>query len=322
MTASPSAAGAQATSPAAQHTARLECPEFVRCHDRLPSINDNPPPWRYRGWLLPYVQMFDIDHHGPSSRWGFFLRTLEAGKLLDEPIPRLELTRPDTGVQRSLEKWAALIGWDMGGWSDFRALIDWLLWALALSGEEPRLHRDGANEKLYRAVDLTLLMKSPWDHFAELISERKGKGWNPTAFFPTPTELCKLMAEMTCHDAADEGKDTRLRKVIDPCCGTGSLLLAASNYSLSLWGVDIDPLVVACCKINGALFCPWLAFPLPQSILDPAANASAPKSLALPHVPQGPVRRVDDKGQGLPFPAWEEPCPTPIPAAAPSASSS
>ncbi len=51
---------------------------------------------------------------------------------------------------------------------------------------------------------------------------------------------------------------------------SGRMLLHASNYSLNLWGQDIDPLAVAMCKINGALYAPWLTFPLPASILGTA----------------------------------------------------
>ena len=39
------------------------------------------------------------------------------------------------------------------------------------------------------------------------------------------------------------GHDPRLCKVLDPCVGTGRMLLHASNYSYLLYGCDIDPLV-------------------------------------------------------------------------------
>jgi hypothetical protein len=45
------------------------------------------------------------------------------------------------------------------------------------------------------------------------------------------------------------------------------MLLHASNFSLCLFGQDIDPLAVAMCKSDGVLYAPWLAFPLPESIL-------------------------------------------------------
>lgn len=59
--------------------------------------------------------------------------------------------------------------------------------------------------------------------------------------------------------------DLRSKKVSDPALGTGRMLLHASNYSLRLYGMDIDPLVVKISKINGALYAPWMSFPLPAS---------------------------------------------------------
>jgi hypothetical protein len=62
------------------------------------------------------------------------------------------------------------------------------------------------------------------------------------------------------------------------------MLLHSSNRSLCLFGQDIDPLVVAMCKINGALYAPWMSFPLPARILGthvgvPRASRSSPESL-------------------------------------------
>ncbi len=59
--------------------------------------------------------------------------------------------------------------------------------------------------------------------------------------------------------------DLRSKKVSDPALGTGRMLLHASNYSLRMYGQDIDPLVVKISKINGALYAPWMSFPLPAS---------------------------------------------------------
>jgi hypothetical protein len=84
--------------------------------------------------------------------------------------------------------------------------------------------------------------------------------------------------------------------------GTGRLLLHASNHSLNLWGQDVDPLVVALCKVNGALYAPWLAFPLPEAILG-CGFVPPPASLPVPGPPPPgvPLFRVDDRGQGLLF---------------------
>jgi hypothetical protein len=84
--------------------------------------------------------------------------------------------------------------------------------------------------------------------------------------------------------------------------GSGRMLLHASNFSLCLYGVDIDPLAVAMCKINGALYAPWMSFPLPAAILGtdvkpPPASLSAPD----PARQDVPLFRVDDQTQGLLF---------------------
>ncbi len=93
------------------------------------------------------------------------------------------------------------------------------------------------------------------------------RGWNPTAFYPTPHQVVELMVRMAFHDPPKDGRDPRSRTVCDPCAGSGRMLMHSSNWSLSLHGQDIDPLAVAMCKVNGALYAPWMSFPLPDSFL-------------------------------------------------------
>ena len=47
---------------------------------------------------------------------------------------------------------------------------------------------------------------------------------------------------------------------MDPCCGTGIMLLYASNHSLNLYGNDISLLLVKMAKINAFIYIPWLAY--------------------------------------------------------------
>lgn len=117
------------------------------------------------------------------------------------------------------------------------------------------------------------MIQAPYDYFGAFISERKAKGWNSSAFFPTPHNVCECMVQMMfCH----EDRDTRTLTVNEPCIGSGRMLLHASNFSLRLYGQDIDPLVLACARINGALFAPWMAygtppglFPEPERVFQP-----------------------------------------------------
>jgi hypothetical protein len=277
-----------------------ELAAFVEAHGRLPRLGDERVPWSYRGWLLPYI----IELHGivpaVADRWGYLLRTLEAGKLLDEPIPQIAFGPPDAKVFSLLHKWSRLIGYDCGGWSDFRTLLDWLCWALALSSEAPRLTGE-VNEQLYRRVNLVPLLQRPYDYLGEHVAASKARGWNPTGFYPTPHSVVECMVRMTIHDVKEDGRDARTQSVCDPCVGSGRMLLRASNCSLKLWGQDIDPLAVAMCKLNGVLYAPWMAFPLPASIFGTPGEAP-PAALRAPDSPED-VRmvRVDDHGQGLLF---------------------
>jgi hypothetical protein len=244
----------------------LDLVTFVNQHDRLPRIGDALAPWHYRGWLLAYVILIHEQFPSVADRWGYHLRTLEAGRLLDEPIPQIVFDSPDKRVHSQLHEWSALIDRDCDGWSDFRILLDWFLWALALSKEEPHL-TESVHEKLYRNVNVGPMLEQPYDYLGDFVAQGRAKGWNPTAFYPTPHPVVELMVRMTMADNPGNGRDPRTLSVNDPCVGSGRMLLHASNFSLNLFGQDIDPLAVAMCKINGALYAPWMSFPLPHAIL-------------------------------------------------------
>src|SRR4051794_28746605 len=98
----------------------LDLMAFVKDHGRLPRLGDDPAPWRYRGWLLWYVVELHALIPAVADRWGYHLRTLDTGKLLDEPIPQVAFTQPDNKVFPLLHDWPRLIGHDCGAWGDFR----------------------------------------------------------------------------------------------------------------------------------------------------------------------------------------------------------
>lgn len=253
---------------------------FLSSHNRLPRLGDARPPWTYRGWLLAYVVLLHELIPAVADRWGYHLRTLEAGKLLDEPIPQIVFGEADKRVFSLFLEWSRLIGRDCGGWSDFRALLDWLCWGLALSKVAPNFSAD-VNERLYRQVNLQPLLEHPYDYLGEFVSIHKSSGWNPTAFYPTPHQVAELIVRMTRPEVQSEGRDPRASSVLDPCVGSGRMLLHSSNFSLNLFGQDIDPLAVAMCQINGALYAPWMSFPLPPAILGiaPECQMADAKSL-------------------------------------------
>jgi hypothetical protein len=59
-------------------------------------------------------------------------------------------------------------------------------------------------------------------------------------------------------------KPRTLEEIRDPAIGTDRMLLHNFNYSLRLFGDDIDRDVLRTAEINGALDVPWLVRPFPE----------------------------------------------------------
>jgi hypothetical protein len=96
----------------------LDLHAFVEREKRPPRLSDAIPPWHYRGWLLTYVIQLHAVIPAVADRWGYHLRTYEAGRLLDEPIPQIIFGPPDNKDLSLFHDWSRLIGWDCGGWSE------------------------------------------------------------------------------------------------------------------------------------------------------------------------------------------------------------
>lgn len=236
---------------------------FTTQTGRLPRLGDAVAPWRYRGWLLWYVIEIHARHPDVPDRWGYYFRTREAGRLLDEPIPQIRfLDGPDHEAMKQLDGAVSIIEHRYGSFESFRRLVDWLAFALAVSDEDRGMDHD-TEEKLYRQFNVGPVVVAPYDHLGTMLSERKSNKWNNTGFYPTPHNVVECMVQMTFGDG-----DHRAKTVCDPCIGTGRMLLHASNYSLRLHGQDIDPLVLSICKINGALYAPWMSFSFPKEVFD------------------------------------------------------
>lgn len=281
-------------------TPLLVC-DFFNQHGRLPRLSDpGPPPWEYRGWLLAYV-MLVMETGKVPDRWTYHLKTIERGQLLDEPIPRMEFSDAHFGRgpgMKMLTKLEDIIESKHGSWSGFSMLVDWLAFGLATSSELPSLER-GINEQLYAAMDVSVWLLAPSDYLGAYLAERRASGWNKSGFYPTPHSICEMMTLMTFGERPiDDGRDPRTYSVCDPAVGSGRMLLHASNFSMNLYGMDIDPLVCKICRINGALFAPWIAFSLPASIIGDRPAAPQPTT---PPAAAPPQQAFDTRGQALLF---------------------
>ncbi len=253
--------------------------DFVAAHDRLPLLDLGERPWSYRGWLVAYVQAMHA-HPGVDfpDRWGY-LAKIKLGDRDPGPIPRIAFRRPDNRAAGDIQKAVEIAGrYGSGGWgwSAFRAYLDWLGFGLGVTTDPPRLD-DATNEALYRFVNLQPWLESPYDYLGAYICEMRGRGWNPNAFYPTPHEVVECMVAM---QIADSPGDNRWKSALDCCVGTGRMLLHASNYSLRLFGTDIDPMMVLCTKINGAIYAPWIV--CPPNLLTDRVSVLPP-----PPIPEG-----------------------------------
>lgn len=257
----------------AESATELDINRFVLQHGHMPFLSDDVPPWHYRGWLLFQVQMAD-QHPEATGRWDHYIRTLEANHLLEEPIPQMRFAEyPSVEGLKMLEKCVDLLAYRESHWSAFEAFVQWLAWSLAVSRDKPTIE-EASSEALYRIFNFEPLVLHPHDYLGHLLSERRGKGWNPHAYFPTPHAVCELMTQITFGGGDESRSDPRLRLICEPAVGTGRMLLHASNFSYCLYGMDIDPLAVTICLCNAAFYAPWLAFPFPDSVLGKAGKSA------------------------------------------------
>lgn len=242
-----------------------------------------------RGWLLPYLWALDGMF---SKRWDYWTRTLEKGEMLAEPIPKIEFEMfPNAEALKNLESCLRKYVHMGVRLNDF---LEWLLWGFGEGEDRPRVAPE-VNEFWYRTFNLGFLLRNPHDYWGGLLTEQKSGYWNnPNAFYPTPHAVCEAMARMTF---VGDG-DFRDKTVCDPCVGTGRLLLFASNYSLRIFGADIDRVCVQACRINGYLYVPWMV--KPGKIFPEVAEVAEMEAGQGPLME--PMPAVADEGFGLPVP--------------------
>jgi hypothetical protein len=237
------------------------------------------------GWLLPYLLETDDFLWG---RWHHWFETASAKKVIAQ-IPQIEWQRNDMGfkmLNRSLSvitRYGDWRGWN--SWAAFDYFMDWLLFGLGHKGQtelpEEKDEYRGACGRLYQVFTLETLLAWPHDYFGDILAENHHG--RHLGFFPTPMELCQLMAQMNCG-----GEDARTKSVCDPCVGTGRMLLAASNYSYRLFGADVNPTVIKATLINGFLYAPWLVRPF--TFLDAGHSAQQSEEVSNAIVDQGQVQ--------------------------------
>jgi len=229
-----------------------------------------------RGWLLPYLSQLDVlarpdkgyEGHG---RWAYWLDACERGVVPEAPIPSIEFTMwpNEEAVAHIKEVLDVYVG--RGYWYDdaWLVLVKWLLHGFGRWGLEEEVERIPADvrNQWYELFDLSWLLRRPAPDWSAYIlqgcprwmNQKGGARWaKSTAFFATPINVSRMMAEMTfCGIDPEEAK---VQSVCDPCVGTGGMLLVASNHSLLLYGMDIVSDLCLCTELNGWLWAPWMVY--------------------------------------------------------------
>lgn len=244
----------------------------------------NPAPVLHWGWLVP--ELLRIDLH-TWQRWGYWIVCMEKGELIDAPIPQITWgTDQDTPALKMLQACLDSIprsgGWQTwSGWTYFNYMMDWLLFAFGYAGQRELPPEpggcEGASIRLYQIFCLESMLGWPYDYWGDLLAEnRHGKS---LGFYPTPMDVAQLMIQILFLPG---DKDHRTTTLCDPCLGTGRLPLAASNYTLRIYGQDIDATVIKATLVNSYLYAPWIVKPFPfldAELLDPAYSASISNAL-------------------------------------------
>lgn len=234
-----------------------------------------------RGWMLSTLIEMESMLHG---RWTHWENTMAINALvdsphvpfmmIDEPIPQIYFEdSPNPKVMKMLGRCLDAIpqygGWQ--GWSGTTYLeffADWILFAFGhqsqLEMPEDPIGCEGASDRLYQLFCPDAMLVHPRDYFGDLLSETAYGRQN--AFFPTPHNLCTLMTSITMAglEGGDDERALRKKSVLDPCTGTGRLLLHASNFSYYCIGQDIDLLLLKFALCNFYMYAPFVARPIPK----------------------------------------------------------
>lgn len=194
-----------------------------------------------------------------TGRWRYWLDIRATQVVVGKPIPQVRFLTPgDKGYQLTLEMLEYCL--DVPGYHDtakrFYNFIDWILYSYGSPLVNDISHiPDTQSGYWYKNFRAQLMLMYPGDYFADLTQSLYGKSSNVHSFFPTPAHVATFMASAAFREAPSE--EAKYKEVCDPCCGTGALLLPASNHSLRITGIDIDENMVKICTLNGYHYIPW-----------------------------------------------------------------
>jgi len=213
------------------------------------------------------------------------LHICNSNYLPQEPIPNIHfkpiIEYPQKEVQKNLQDCLKNAAYQLS--HPLESFVDWILWGFNHGKDFPAIS-DKIDDYWYRTFNLGLFYKEPADHWPDLAMDVMGRN-NPQGFFATPGSVVEMMVRMQFGDKPQH-RHKRM-SVLDPCCGTGGMLLYASNYSLNLFGQDISPLLTKMATINAFIYMPWLVSkPQHLTIFDPQISEKEfPSGIRIPVCP-------------------------------------
>ncbi len=211
----------------------------------------------FKGFLIPYLVV--IDNTFNNGRWRWWLQCLRTKHIPNEKLPQIRFSHhagePQAKEARKhIEDILNHLELKLGSWDSLNIFLQWLLWGFG-EGDFPKINEE-THMWLYKTFNLGLLLRQPHDYFGSIISERKSGGnWNPHAFYPTPHNVVECMVQMQMPE--NDGGKGIFSTCIDPCVGSGRMLMHAANHVLFLYGVDIDATMCNVSKVNMHLYAPW-----------------------------------------------------------------
>ncbi|MCB9059048.1 MAG: SAM-dependent DNA methyltransferase [Calditrichae bacterium] len=207
-----------------------------------------------KGWLLPYLLALDDMFF---KRWNYWLETCISNTIPEQAIPYIPfkpaVSYPKREVFKNIIK---CLDYERYTSSSLEHFVDWLLWGFNQGEHFPAISGK-VDDFWYRTFNLGLFYSEPADHWPDIYLEVKGSK-NSNGFFPTPATVVEMMVRMTMGDSPQHHH--KHKSVLDPCCGTGVMLLYASNYSLNLYGQDISLLLTKIATINAFIYIPWMVY--------------------------------------------------------------
>ena len=145
----------------------------------------------------------------------------------------------------------------LGVWEAALSLVPMDPWLEACRGLEKGL------EPLSRALGLLILEAT--QNYQDVLGNvymELGQGEKRLGQYFTPYPVARMMAEMILGDIKPLAPGEPPQRMLEPCCGSGVLILAAAEViesrcpgaiargEVEFYGIDLDPVCVAMCRLN------------------------------------------------------------------------